>query len=266
MTSKTLAELLIDLGVAQSHSRPTISDDNPYSESQFKTMKYGPTYPDRFASIAAARAWMRWFADWYNHAHKQSGIGLLPPAVVYGGQAPEVIAKRQAALDAAYVTHPERFPRGRPIVPQLPTQVGINLPQPSAVAPTAATPAPLPTATPESRVSAAQRPLDSGAVGGQPAPEVPVVDRPRGASAAALARGRAVDYCGCNDCSTAQSRVLNDPVFVLVEGVAEDGEGRRPKAHEDPEALGVRRVVTTPYAPDRNTEHDRRQRCAVDHT
>ena len=134
MTSKTLAELLIDLGVAQSHSRPTISDDNPYSESQFKTMKYGPTYPDRFASIAAARAWMRWFADWYNHAHKQSGIGLLPPAVVYGGQAPEVIAKRQAALDAAYVTYPERFPRGRPIVPQLPTQ-GSICPNPALLPP-----------------------------------------------------------------------------------------------------------------------------------
>jgi len=175
MTSKTLAELRIDLGVAQSHSRPTISDDNPYSESQFKTMKYGPTYPERFASIAAAHAWMRWFADWYNHAHTHSGIALLPPAVVHSGRAPAVIAKRQQTLDAAYAAHPERFPRGRPIAPQLPTQVGINLPRPSAAAPTAATAEPLPTATPESRVSAAQRPLDSGVAVGQPAPEVPVV-------------------------------------------------------------------------------------------
>ncbi|NTV63864.1 MAG: IS3 family transposase [Oscillochloris sp.] len=74
MKSKTVAELLIDLGVAQSHSRPTISDDNPYSESQFKTLKYGPTYPERFASLEAARSWMRRFVEWYNHEHKHSGI------------------------------------------------------------------------------------------------------------------------------------------------------------------------------------------------
>ena len=162
MTSKTLAELLIDLGVAQSHSRPTISDDNPSSEAQFKTVKYGPTYPDRFASIAAARAWMRWFADWYNHDHKQSGIALLPPAVVHSGRAPEVIAKRQETLDAAYAAHPERFPRGRPSAPQLPAQVGINLPRPSTAEPTTATSGALPTASPRSRGSDAQRPLDPG--------------------------------------------------------------------------------------------------------
>ncbi|WP_255603223.1 DDE-type integrase/transposase/recombinase [Oscillochloris sp. ZM17-4] len=175
MTSKTLAELLIDLGVAQSHSRPTISDDNPYAESQFKTMKYGPTYPDRFASMDAARVWMRWFADWYNHEHKHSGIALLSPAVVHSGRAPEVIATRQVTLDAAYAAHPERFPRGRPIAPQLPAQVGINLPRPSAAAPTPATPEPLPTELPVSRVSAAQRPLDTGSSVGEADPEVSVV-------------------------------------------------------------------------------------------
>jgi putative transposase len=175
MTSKTLSELLIDLGVAQSHSRPTISDDNPYSESQFKTMKYGPTYPDRFASIEAARAWMGWFADWYNHEHKHSGIALLAPAVVHSGRAAEVIATRQATLDQAYAAHPERFPRGRPIAPQLPTQVGINLPRPSTAAPTPATPEPLPTAAPVSRGRCAAETLDTGAAVGQPAPEVPVV-------------------------------------------------------------------------------------------
>jgi len=119
---------------------------------------------------------MRWFADWYNHEHKHSGIALLPPAVVHSGRALAVIAKRQDTLDAAYATHPERFPRGRPIAPQLPSQVGINLPRPSAAAPTAATPAPLPAAAPVSGVSAAQRPLDTGAAVGQPAPEVPVVE------------------------------------------------------------------------------------------
>jgi putative transposase len=172
MTSKTLAELLIDLGVAQSHSRPTISDDNPYSESQFKTMKYGPSYPERFASIDAARAWMRWFADWYNHEHKHSGIALLSPAVVHSGQAPEVLAKRQAVLDLAYEAHPERFVRGRPIAAQLPKEVGINLPRPQRTEPTTATTETLPMAAPGSRVSAAQRPLDAGAAIGQAASEV----------------------------------------------------------------------------------------------
>ncbi len=172
MTSKTLAELLIDLGVAQSHSRPSISDDNPYSEAQFKTMKYGPTYPERFASIEVARAWMRQFAAWYNHEHKHSGIALLPPEVVHSGRAPEVIAKRQETLNAAYAAHPERFPRGRPQAPQLPTQVGINLPKANETEPTPVTAVSLPAATPGSRVSAAQRPLDAGGAVGQPEPEV----------------------------------------------------------------------------------------------
>jgi putative transposase len=172
MKSKTVAELLIDLGVAQSHSRPTISDDNPYSESQFKTMKYGPSYPERFASLDAARVWMRRFAEWYNHEHKHSGIGLLPPDVVHSGRAPEVIAKRQATLDAAYAAHPARFPRGRPLAPQLPAQVGINLPHPSTAEPTPATTGALPAASPGSRVSDAQRPLDPGDAVGQADPEV----------------------------------------------------------------------------------------------
>lgn len=177
MTAKTLAELLADLGVAQSHSRPTISDDNPYSEAQFKTMKYGPTYPERFASLADARAWMRGFADWYNHAHKHSGLALLPPAVVHSGQAPEVLAKRQATLDAAYAAHPERFPRGRPQVAQLPTEVGINLPRPVTVGePSTATSAALPAAPAGSRVVRAQRPLDPAGAVGHAGPEVLVVE------------------------------------------------------------------------------------------
>jgi putative transposase len=177
MTSKTLAELLCDLGVAQSQSRPTISDDNPYSEAQFKTMKYGPSYPERFASLQAARAWMRAFADWYNHEHKHSGIALLPPEVVHSGRAPEVLAKRQETMNAAYAAHPERFPRGRPQVAQLPKEVGINLPRPVTVAePTTATSEAQPAAAPASRVSAAQRPLDAGGTVGQAAPEVLAVE------------------------------------------------------------------------------------------
>jgi putative transposase len=155
MTSKTVAELLIDLGVARSHSRPSVSNDNPYSESQFKTMKYGPSYPERFASIEEARVWMREFVTWYNSEHRHSGIGLLPPAVVHSGQAPQQVTARQRVLDGAYAAHPERFVRGRPTPPLVPTVVGINLPAPSIVAATPATPALQPAAAPASRVSAA---------------------------------------------------------------------------------------------------------------
>jgi putative transposase len=176
MTSKTIAELRIDLGVAQSHSRPTISDDNPYSEAQFKTMKYGPTYPERFVDIEGARVWMRGFASWYNTEHMHSGIAFLPPEVVHSGRGPEVIAARQAVLDGAYTAHPERFPRGRPRAPQLPTQVGINLPKPSPADSTPTITGSLPIAPPASRVSAAQRPLDAGGAIGKADPEMLAVE------------------------------------------------------------------------------------------
>jgi putative transposase len=176
MTSKTIAELLIDLGVAQSHSRPTISDDNPYSEAQFKTMKYGPTYPERFVDIDGSRVWMRGFAGWYNTEHMHSGIAFLPPEVVHSGHGPEVIAARQAVLDGAFAAHPERFPRGRPRAPQLPTQVGINLPKPSPANPTPTITGSLPIVSPASRVSAAQRPLDAGDTIGKADPEMLAVE------------------------------------------------------------------------------------------
>lgn len=155
MTAKTVAELLIDLGVARSHSRPTVSNDNPYSESQVGTMKYGVWYPERFASIDEARIWMRGFVAWYNTDHRHSGIGLLTPQVVHSGQASAQVVARQSVLDVAYGAHPERFVRGRPTPPVVPTVVGINLPHPSGVAATPATPAALPAAHPGSRVSAA---------------------------------------------------------------------------------------------------------------
>jgi putative transposase len=155
MTSKTVAELLIDPLVARSHSRPSVSNDNPYSESQVGTMKYGPTYPERFASIEEARVWMREFVACSNTEHRHSGIGLLPPEVVHSGQAPQQVAARQQVLDVVYATHPERFVRGRPTMPLVPTAVGIKVPPPSVVVATPATPAPLPAASPASRVSAA---------------------------------------------------------------------------------------------------------------
>jgi putative transposase len=157
MTSKLVAELLLDLGVTRSHSRPSVSNDNPYSEAQFKTMKYGPTYPDRFASIEDAQAWVTNFIRWYNTEHRHSGLGLLPPVVVHFGQAAAVSAARQHTLDVAYADHPERFVCGRPIPPVVPEAVWINPPRPHQHSSAAATvtAAPVPTADPGSRVSAA---------------------------------------------------------------------------------------------------------------
>ena len=127
MTSKPLASLLVDLDVIRSHNRPRTSNDNPYSESQFKTMKYTPDYPERFASIGHARAWMNRFTHWYNHEHRHSGIGLHTPASVHDGTADHIRDKRQLVLDAAYAKHPERFTR-RPRPPRLPEKVTINDP------------------------------------------------------------------------------------------------------------------------------------------
>ncbi len=131
MISKTVALLLADLGVTKTHSRPHVSNDNPYSESQFKTMKYRPGYPDRFGSIQDARAWARLFFHWYNHEHYHTGLALLTPATVHYGQAQAVLERRQETLEAAYALHPERFVRGVPSPPSLPTEVWINKPSPS---------------------------------------------------------------------------------------------------------------------------------------
>jgi putative transposase len=129
MTSKTVAQLLVDLGVEQSHSRPHVSNDNPYSEAQFKTMKYRPDYPDRFGSIEDARAWARRFFTWYNEEHHHTGLALMPPSVVHYGQGESVRAARGVVLSQAYAEHPERFVRGVPTVPTLPEAVWINKPK-----------------------------------------------------------------------------------------------------------------------------------------
>ncbi len=128
MTSKVVADLLVDLGVRRSHNRPHVSNDNPYSEAQFKTMKYGPTYPDRFASLADARRWVTTFVHWYNQEHRHSGLGLLTPAIVHDGRAEAVVAARQAVLTTAAALHPERFVRGQPTPPAVPTAAWINPP------------------------------------------------------------------------------------------------------------------------------------------
>jgi len=128
MTSKTLALLLADLGVGKSHSRPYTSDDNPFSEAQFKTMKYRPDYPDRFGSPQDARQWTQPFIHWYNNEHRHTSLGLMTPATVHYGLAAELTAQRQVTLQAAYENHPERFVKGVPTPPKLQTAVWINPP------------------------------------------------------------------------------------------------------------------------------------------
>ncbi len=129
MKSKTLAQLLADLVVEKSHSRPHVSDDNPFSESQFKTFKYWPGFPERFGSPEHAHHVSRAFFHWYNHEHHHSGICFLTPAVVHYGRAELVLAERHQVQLAAYRGHPERFVNGPPRLQQLPEAVWINPPE-----------------------------------------------------------------------------------------------------------------------------------------
>jgi len=133
MTSKPVAQLLVDLGVARSHSRPHVSNDNPYSEAHFKTLKYCPAFPARFGSIEDARKFCTTFFDYYNHEHRHSGIGLHTAASVHYGTAEEVQANRAATLTAAYNTNPSRFRHRPPTPPKLPTVAWINDPQREAL-------------------------------------------------------------------------------------------------------------------------------------
>ena len=138
MIAKSVAILLTDLGVAQSHSRPHVANDNPYSEAQFKTLKYRPDYPDRFGSLADARGWARSFCTWYNEQHHHTGLGLLTPADVHAGRGETVRQQRQVVLQQAFQAHPERFVRGAPCPAKLPEAAWINPPQSSAVTATPA--------------------------------------------------------------------------------------------------------------------------------
>ncbi len=128
MTSTSLAELLEDLGVTRSLSRPRVSNDNPYSEAGFKTVKYRHDYPDRFHSLEEVRSWMAPFVDWYNREHYHSGVGYQHPATLHGGQALETVQARQETLDAAYSVWPERFRNGPPRAARPPKEAWINKP------------------------------------------------------------------------------------------------------------------------------------------
>lgn len=130
MRAKSTAELLVDLGVAASFGRPRVSNDNPFSEAQFKTLKYRPDFPERFASLEHARAHLREFFGWYNDEHRHSGIGFMTPATVHFGRSRAIDEHRRRVLQAAYAAHPKRFKGRLPRPPALPEVVGINLPPP----------------------------------------------------------------------------------------------------------------------------------------
>ncbi len=129
MTSKPVALLMADLGVTKTHSRPHVSNDNPFSEAQFKTLKYRPDYPKRFGCQPDARSWAAEFFHWYNYEHHHSGIGLLKPADVHFGRAPAVLEQRQQVLQIAFQKNPERFVKGVSMPTQLPPAVWINPPK-----------------------------------------------------------------------------------------------------------------------------------------
>jgi len=129
MKSKVVAQLLVDLGVTKTHSRPHVSNDNPFSESQFKTLKYRPEFPKRFGCIQDARAFACAFFPWYNGEHRHSGLALYTPSDVHYGRVEQVRQQRQAALDAAYRRHPNRFRRQPPQAALPPQAVWINPPK-----------------------------------------------------------------------------------------------------------------------------------------
>ena len=129
MRSKPVAALLVDLEVAKTHSRPHVSDDNPYSEAQFKTLKYRPEFPERFGSIEDARAHCQHFFQWYNAEHCHSGIGFMTPENVHYGRAQSLFQQRAQTLDVAFLAHPMRFKGKAPQPPKLPTAAWINPPK-----------------------------------------------------------------------------------------------------------------------------------------
>jgi putative transposase len=131
MKSKPVAFLLADLGVTKTHSRPYIRDDNPFSEAQFKTLKYRPDFPERFGSLEDARVFCQVFFPWYNTEHHHSGVALMTPHVLHYGLAQEAFEARKKVLLAAYEAHPERFVRKVPVPIPLPQAAWINPPKPA---------------------------------------------------------------------------------------------------------------------------------------
>lgn len=183
MTSKTLAQLLADLEITQSHSRPRVSNDNPFSESQFKTLKYRPDFPGRFGNFLEALEYCRHLFSWYNTEHRHSGIAYCSPADVHFGRAAEVLARRQVALDTAYAAHPDRFVHRPPRAQELPSAVWINPPKPDAAPPEASTPVVAqaelqPAAAADAPVAATEGPADPAALTGKHATAMSAPPKP----------------------------------------------------------------------------------------
>jgi putative transposase len=128
MRSKTVAQLMADLGITKTHSRPHVSNDNPYSEAQFKTLKYHSSFPGKFGSLEDARSFLRTFFDWYNNHHRHSGIAMMTAADVHTGNSENIYQQRQQVLRQAHQQHPERFVKGQPQTQPLPKTVWINKP------------------------------------------------------------------------------------------------------------------------------------------
>jgi putative transposase len=129
MIAKTTAQLLVDLGVEKTHNRPYTSNDNPFSESAFKTIKYHHQFPEQFGCLEDTKTFLRPFFDWYNNDHHHSALGLMTPNQIHYGQADDIIAARQQVLTQAYHAHPQRFVRHMPVPPAKPVAVWINPPQ-----------------------------------------------------------------------------------------------------------------------------------------
>jgi putative transposase len=129
MKAKLMVQLLADLGIVKSHSRPYVSDDNPFSESQFKTLKYRPEFPDNFGSQEDARIFLTTFFDWYDNEHRHSGINMMTPAAVHYGEAKEILEHRRNVMLQAFEAHPERFVKGTPVLKDMPEAVWINPPK-----------------------------------------------------------------------------------------------------------------------------------------
>lgn len=164
MKSDTLAQLLASLGATRSFSRPHVSDDNAFSEAQFKTLKYQPDYPGRFSGELHGRAWLQDFFGWHNDEHHHAGLALFTPTDVFHGRVEPVRASRQAGLDAAYAAHPERFPHGPPTVRLPPSAVHINPVTPEALSVCADVSVHLPSASAEaSRAATYPQPLAANA-------------------------------------------------------------------------------------------------------
>lgn len=181
MTAGSMVQLLATLGIEQSLSRPRVSDDNPFVESHFKTAKYQPDYPERFASLTHTRGWFEQLLRWYNDDHHHEGLALFTPADVFFGRVDAVAARRQQALDAAYAEHPERFVRGRPTVKLPPARVTINAPPADTTSVAAPTP-------PESEVPAggALRPSSAASPGARPQRRSREPSQPPGATRSRL--------------------------------------------------------------------------------